>query len=347
MKKVIRVAWLGHSNFGDDLMSYVVDKWLVDRFGTVENLVMCEGIVKNVGSHRSIYPVSWLPKRVNKLFALQQVKNSELVVIGGGSILHSEQSIRWKQEVVDNASQRGIPVVGINLSVGPLKTDLAESMCVDFLNSLDALSLRDKASCDWAEEHDLSSKYFASTDLAGAYIEQVNSRLWQKKNDVVGVSFVRTGSSQLLERNKNILANLAKRYNRVKLFSFCTSPTLGDQNMNYELAKVAENIEVVDYQETIGFTQELSECGFFVGERLHSIILSYLLDIPFITLSYHKKCSDFMKLIGYEESLLEYDKSEENTLDAFIDMLMERKPAMPTSTYIAKSNDNNKVLDCV
>lgn len=347
MKKIIRVAWLGHSNFGDDLMSYVVDRWLHERFGEVDNLVMCEGSVKNVGTHRSIYPVSWLPKRINKRFALQRIANSDLVVIGGGSILHSEQSIRWKQEVVDKAKRLGIPVVGINLSIGPLKTELAESLCGKFLRSLDAFSLRDTASCEWVEKQDTQPLYIESADLAGAYIEQVRTQLWSQKSNVVGVSFVRTICPKQLARNESILVDLASRYDRVKLFSFCTSDTLGDQNMNYGLANVANNIQVIDYQETIAFTQELSECGFFVGERLHSIILSYLLEIPFITLSYHKKCSDFLKLIGYKESLLEFIDDKSISLEEAIDNLQGCRPVMPIDVYIAKSNNNSKVFDCV
>ncbi|MEZ9761349.1 polysaccharide pyruvyl transferase family protein [Vibrio splendidus] len=347
MKKIIRVAWLGHSNFGDDLMSYVIDRWLNDRFGTVENLVMCEGNVKNVDMHRSIYPNLWLPKRIKKLFALKQTSSSDLVVIGGGSILHSEQSIRWKQEVVNKAKREGIPVIGINLSIGPLKTESSEMMCRDFLNSLDAFSLRDTASCQWAERQSLQPNYIVSTDLAGAYIEKVKPLLWQKKSNVVGVSFVRTTCIQQLERNKSILVDLTNRFSRVKLFSFCTSSTLGDHNMNYGLVNVAENIEVIDYQETIAFTQELSECGFFVGERLHSIILSYLLGIPFITLSYHKKCSDFLELIGYKDSLFKLNDDEQLTLGGAIDRLQRCEPVMPIEVYIAKSNNNRKVFDCV
>lgn len=347
MKKVIRVAWLGHSNFGDDLMSYVIDSWLRELFGEVDNLIMCDGSVKSEGTHRSIFPNSWLPRRINKMFAKRRIEKSDLVVIGGGSILHSEQSIQWKQKVVDKAKQRGIPVVGINLSIGPLKTELAEKLCTEFLNSLDTFSLRDVASYEWAEKQNINSHYIESTDLAGAYIEQVKPQLWQKTNNVVGVSFVRTTNTKQLERNKSLLIDLASRFDAVKLFSFCTSDTFGDQNMNYGLAKLSKNIKVVDYKETITFTQELSECGFFVGERLHSIILSYLLGTPFITLSYHKKCSDFLKLIGYEDSLFMPNGEESITLGDTIDRLRQCSPAMPIDIYIAKSHKNKKVFDCV
>lgn len=72
------------------------------------------------------------------------------------------------------------------------------------------------------------------------------------------------------------------------------------------------NMRVVDYTEE--FLREMNTCNFILGSRLHSGIVAYALDIPFILIEYHSKCTEFLNTINhnYRFDLSNYEINKEN-----------------------------------
>lgn len=68
-----------------------------------------------------------------------------------------------------------------------------------------------------------------------------------------------------------------------------------------ELSK-SENINVFDDWADIEATLQLiSECGIFIGEKLHSIVFSAAANTPFISLAYAPEHFDFLESIGFSK----------------------------------------------
>ncbi len=68
--------------------------------------------------------------------------------------------------------------------------------------------------------------------------------------------------------------------------------------------------EVVCYtQKTQSIWAEISDCDFFISTRLHAAIFACFSQVPFILNEYHKKCTDFLDDIEYNEVLRSLNKS--------------------------------------
>ncbi len=67
---------------------------------------------------------------------------------------------------------------------------------------------------------------------------------------------------------------------------------------------------------------ELNKCDFLVGIRLHSGILAYALDIPFMLIEYHTKCTEFLNTINHNYRF--YIDNHEKNLENF-NMILKNK----------------------
>ncbi len=314
--KITKIAWLGHKNYGDDLMAQAMQDHLKNKFGRYREYIWCDGNVEASKCSKSIFPDFFLPIFLKQWVIWWRLWRSDALIIGGGSILHSVNSIRWKMKGVRffKIIHPKRPAVGVSLSLGPFKNQKSESDCRELFQQMDAVSVRDEASyrlaCSWNQEH----KIVRSIDVAGAYLESYSRQRQYKKNTPlsplrrIGVSLVAREMTASKEMSlRYLVTKLSETYAQVVLLNLCNSEEFGDEA---ELKKLAHevgsnNVEVVSYNSDVGaFTNILSECDFIVGERLHSIIASFFLKIPFISLSYHEKCRGFFDETGLPKKYL-------------------------------------------
>ena len=312
---VTKIAWLGHVNFGDDVMAEAMTACLVSKSQDYQETIWCEGHVQRTDISRSIYLWDRLPAIFKPIAIRWHLRRSDAMIIGGGSILHSLNSVRWKKQGVEYFKSRNPngKAIGIGLSLGPFANAEAEEECKALFDLLDAVSLRDEASIKQARSWQPKCKIIEASDLAGLYVSQpenlvneVDSRAGNIKR--VGVSLVEKEVTAAQRGDYlALIKSLAQSHEEVVLFSFCGSQVFGDYRLLEALREEsgASNVSVQVYDgDTLRFAKALASCDFMVGQRLHSIILSYLLRVPFLSLNYHKKCQDFFALTGISDEFL-------------------------------------------
>lgn len=301
--KMTHIAWLGDHNFGDDIMANAIWDACRERFSPLHTTVWCDKM-PTLPAHTSwIYPFLLPYGYGQSFFERRALDSSDLLVIGGGSVLHSQRSSNWKRAAVETLKRRhpNKKAVGISLSVGPFDSTEDEKACVRFLQSLDGCALRESASFAFASSLDLPYKPIAAFDVCGAYLAQ--RKLMQKPTTVdiqtVGVSLrlpYRTDTDIVTANYAALLRELASRFERIRLFSFSNDRTHYEQAYCERVKQISgiDRIDIVPYTDHHEqFTRAMRETDFFITTKLHGLLLSFLMNIPCTSISYQKKFEDF------------------------------------------------------
>ena len=308
----VHIAWLGEQNFGDDIMAIAVSNYLRNHFKRFNHAIWCANRPRLPFTHW-VYPVK-TNTLLDNYWENRSLKKADVLLIGGGSVLHSAKSSNWKRKVADRFKKTGSnkKTLGIGLSVGPFDAPDDEAACRDFLRSLDACALRDRFSYDFAVGCGLNYKPVLSFDLAACYLEdkKIKSRENKRVIETVGVCVRLPYRADIEIVTKNyisLLRGLGRKFPKIKLFSFTAKGSQCDFGYCRELADASglDNLQIIRYTgNDEDFTNQIKSCDFFISTKLHGIILPYLLNIPFIAISYQKKFEDFADYIGLSNRYL-------------------------------------------
>jgi polysaccharide pyruvyl transferase WcaK-like protein len=304
---VVHIAWLGHKNFGDDVMAEALRRFMSEMYGDVKYYVVCEGSVEKKQGVSPFYPLRRKYIFLGYIFEYFILRKTDVLILGGGSVLHSENSITWKKRLVEKyreVSKKKTRVFGISLGLGPFKTERAKKKCRELLNSLDVASFRDKPSFLFAKKCMKKGVALHSFDVSATYCDMFGVKQRESVSEIhtIGVVLKKgSGSHSLRQKHKELIIKLSKKYDYVRVFAFCTSEKFGEgeyiKQILYELS--LSNVLFIPYLgDCFQFLQSLRSCDFIISVRLHGLIISYLLNIPFYALSYHKKCDDFLSEVG-------------------------------------------------
>lgn len=149
-----------------------------------------------------------------------------------------------------------------------------------------------------------------------------------------------------IEFYRKILNILKDKFGTIKLFSFSET----DYLFNQKVIEKVEGITLInEYKNYWAVLKEMRTCSIFIGERLHSIIISTSMSLPTVSLSYHDKCRSYMKTIKMEKWTLELNNDIdkfENTLHHLIDNAEEITKILDgnISFYQAKIYDVSRYI---
>ncbi|MFA7444679.1 MAG: polysaccharide pyruvyl transferase family protein, partial [Flavobacteriaceae bacterium] len=85
---------------------------------------------------------------------------------------------------------------------------------------------------------------------------------------------------------------------------------IGDEKITNEMTSVLNKtqFEIVPYLgDTFKTWKEIKTCDFMLSTRLHASIFSCYADVPFMLVEYHRKCTDFLNDIGYDNNIRVHD----------------------------------------
>ena len=96
------------------------------------------------------------------------------------------------------------------------------------------------------------------------------------------------------------------------------------QEIVSELDQYAESIEIIYFErEYTDALKKISSCSVFVGMRLHSIILSTLLNIPFVGISYHPKVTSLIEDLSMSKYYCEIDELSYEKLKRLFHLILD------------------------
>ena len=313
-------GYYGHFNAGDDAFVEVAS-WGAEKYWDKKNNIF-------LGRKRDLPVVSravrGYPLEIPKTYRFQGkflLESTSLLISAGGSTLHSEMQAGNIKRLAVESKRKGsaIKIGGIGVSVGPFRTVRDERAIFDYLNNIDFLAVRDQASFDIVSSLSLPYKPVNAFDLAALLpeiygVKGAGERLDGRK--VLGISVCpyesivdRNNIKKENHRNKKmteLLRSIEKNGDiHFKFFVINGHPDVGDLKLTMETLKdvCPVSYEIVSYnKETRIIWDEVASCDFFISTRLHAAIFACFTGTPFLLNEYHRKCSDFLDNVCYDQA---------------------------------------------
>lgn len=206
--------------------------------------------------------------------------------------------------------------IALGLSLGPFQSSDHEDAVVQLLSSMEYVAFRDDFSADWAEQRGVRSQTARAFDLAVLLPMAANlSKPTGERRRRLGVAllgqqFLRDPA--LLPLDLKLAADLGKETatvaarngSEVIAFSLCRHPVYDDRIVTQAFVEACRGCPVRTFEhdgDPLRTFERIRECTHFVSMRLHGGVSAYTADVPFLMLSYHHKCRDFVRTIGLDE----------------------------------------------
>ncbi|MBI4138620.1 polysaccharide pyruvyl transferase family protein [Candidatus Uhrbacteria bacterium] len=355
---LLSVAWIGHGDFGDEVMAYVMRSFLKSL--GMEKLTYYEAgpeprfIGKNdlfaPALHR--HDTRSVVKKIFDAFALPYF---DALVIGGGSIFHSANSIKWKHEITRKMKygNRNAFTACVGVSLGPFATKNDEAACGKLLDEIDIVILRDESS--YAIAKSISRNPNIHTSFDSSFLLQ-DIRFQQMKikkplqRKTVGIILVygteATASYSeecLISTYTRIVEHTLKKDHDVMLLTLYTGSSFQDRRINKEIQRRINQPDRVRMHEFGGditkTIEALSNCDVIISMRLHGIIFAYALGIPFISIGYNPKNRFFCTSVHYPERFtfeIEILSDIRPLLDTFDELCQQDRSVFAESEPVEK-----------
>jgi polysaccharide pyruvyl transferase CsaB len=296
LKNIFVFGYYGFDNAGDE----IIIKEIVDSFKKpgIEFFVLTYNF-KRTKERLGENPVS----RDKYLDIIKSIKKSDLVIGGGGSLIQdvtSSKSLYYYLGLIALSKIFGKKVLFLFSGFGPVTGSFNKSLTKFILNKVDYIVLRDEMSEKFLEDLGIKVPYITAGDAA-FLANDIGSKQRVSENNnekIVGISLRRWCADDLVinEMKKTIDFLLEKGY-RVKLIPMKFPD-------DYEFIKKLDildkkEVSIVDnYLEFDSLCGEIEECRFLIGMRLHSLILSALVNKPMVGISYDPKIDGFLNSVN-------------------------------------------------
>ncbi|UGU14372.1 polysaccharide pyruvyl transferase family protein [Sinomicrobium kalidii] len=340
-------GYYGRLNTGDDAFCLISD-WAAKKYWNVDD----------VKFHGRNLPFKKDKTKLNKtLIGKEYFKRQEIIelyyqgllankiIYSGGSIFHSDIKGPFNKSNVffHYHKIKKIKLGAVGVSLGPYKSITARESIREYLKHFSFISLRDKDSYEDAIDMNLSIPIIESFDMA-AILPKMYPIIKSKKEKIeIGVSicdyqrFIKKGDIKIdeLRFNKMIetIKLLSKRIHNLKIniLVFNSHAVNGDYKKSLELQSLISPIVETTITPYSPYTYKMWEtvgnCSMILSTRLHAGIFSCFSSTPFLQVEYHKKCSDFLDDIGYDQNFRigDFNKTPSEVVDIILKIIKVQK----------------------
>lgn len=355
------IGFHGRYNIGDDLMlevhSIFLKKYydidIIYVWAKQNNIKHLDN--KNGARIKGIINDSKILNRfniyINKLIKVFFLLKSDLLLIGGGSIIHKNFSSKWKYRYVKLYKKlRKNTVTGaLGVSIGPFESSDDFRWAEILLQELDFLVVRDQKSYDLTRRMSLPYEVVLGFDLAVLHpASNINNDVYANDNSldfnnqmktnyskkIIGFSLMMYDKfkgqglefdNSRLREFKSTIEMLLNADSQLKIRLFCLSSMKerGDEEITLNLLKsltpdFRNRVEYIQYNfDTDYIIKLIDQCDIMVSMRLHGSIISYMKNTPLILIDYHNKCLEFSKLINLDEEYI-FDRNSIKGTDMYV-----------------------------
>jgi polysaccharide pyruvyl transferase CsaB len=302
-------GYYGHGNLGDELALKVV----VESLGTknVECTSANPDYTRRFHGLNSTDVSSGLRGRFQSAHAVRRASN---LVFGGGTFIHDYEKRFlkpgiWTPTLCRIAKAWHKPVNFVSIGVGPLRTRYSRLLARLYLGTADRILVRDPASleeirrlggtvapklgCDLAFLSDIKRKELGSNmpRYVGLNLVGYRGGRWMDQLGMEEMEAIRTVCDAIIAEGFEILY---LPFQEQGIDDSRLGRALRSRLANPERMSIA-NVTLDNIEEIF------SSLRFFVGARLHSIVVARLLNVPFLAIPYHSKVVRFLSDIGMSD----------------------------------------------
>lgn len=317
------VGYYGMYNTGDDALLYSA-RWASHHLLSSQNNIVSSGIDSECQEFGNIQAIpNALFRGHHRLLHYRNALQSEKVIFGGGSVLHTESDIQFKRHLMTLASRKQSRCVGVGL--GPFSSVGAEKACAKFLSECGFIGVRDKQSYDMAKNLCPQANVELTFDLAPTMLCSQKNKLVEIERSGIMFNFCQqavnaygdTNDKVELRRIQSAIEIIEQIWietgEPIYLVDFNAHYCFGDFHIHHKIIdKLNENIPVTHiYYDPNPFRVLQRIAGFkaSVCMRLHASILSFIAKTPSISIHYHNKCKSWCDQIGMSQAY-QFDTQE-------------------------------------
>lgn len=300
--KIIISGYYGFNNAGDEAMLFAILEALKKAYPSPD-ITVISGNPEITSKNFGVKAI----KRFGIKDIITNIFKSNLIISGGGSLLQDVTS--WKSMIY----YLSIITLGVifrkkvflySQGIGPVRYRIIRIILKHVLNHVSAITVRDKESKGFLERLGVHSKIYTTADAVlslspadpklGEQILQRNNVPLDKK--LIGVAIRSWGNTEHWTKELNYYLKKLQSDGDCNVVFIpmqypedysCTK--FLDQYDNVFVLKEAFNI-----QEIISLIGNLD---LVVAMRLHALIFSSLMHVPFLGISYDPKIDNFLSLI--------------------------------------------------
>lgn len=308
MKKVLISGYYGFDNAGDDTVLF--------------------GIISSLQKHHPAIDIAVLsnkPRETTALFGipafnrwsfitiLNQLKQADLLLMGGGSLLQdatSPRSVMYYLSIVTMAKLLKKPVIFFSQGFGPITHPISKILIKKIVNKVDVITVRDQGSADDMRKLGVTRPIHITADPAitirPSDIDISLANRWLvNRNDKKSIAIsVRKWKSE--ENYKKVIANMADEMIRKNWnVYFLPMQYPADVAPSHDIIQYMEEPGAILLDEHMNFHEIISFIGnmdFVLGMRLHSIIIASVLGVPFVGVSYDPKIDRFIERVQMDSA---------------------------------------------
>ncbi len=355
------VGYYGMKNSGDDALMYATAWAAKHLIGCKNTKVGLYGDYarETKSAHKLALKFNQQFPGQNRLLHYKTALQSERIIFGGGSVLHSETDINLKRQLMSLSSPKKSLAVGVG--IGPFNSIAAEKSCAKFLNECGYVGVRDNESLEIAQSIAPRANVKKTFDLAPLLLLSSNQYQLQnieRKGIALTLCSVATNAightdnvaeEKRFEQFAQLITNLyAKTGEPITLIEFNGHSSLGDWKINNNIvSRLNENIPVTIKKydaNPITLLDNLSSYKAILSMRLHGSILGYLAKTPVLSINYHSKCKGWCDEIGMpkEYRINLSNLNIENIVNQITQGLSNnfKHPTLPIETALQNSLSN-------
>lgn len=326
MTRILIAGYYGFGNIGDEAILEAVITKLRSKLNDVEIEVL--SAKPNITFEK--YNIPCIDRRSFSQ-VMKAIKNCDLLVIGGGSLLQdvtSKKSIYYYLAIIFMGLAFSKKIMMYSQGIGPIKRKINRALTSWLLKRVDFITVRDINSKNELIKMGISkSKVEVSADPViglkmsgkelGFEILRKHKKSFDNTKPTIGLAF-RYWNNNDKKLNK-ILINTTKRLSDQLNANIVFIPFHHNEDIKV-LQAIEPNIQDIGIliEEKYGVQEMLSIMQNFdllVGVRLHSLIFSAVAQIPMIAISYDPKVEFFMESLGLEAFSTIEDLEEDALID--------------------------------
>lgn len=333
MKSVFIFGYYGFKNLGDEAILSSIVKMIKENDSTIEIFALSYNVKYTEGTHR-INGVS----RNSITDIIKAIKDSDLVISGGGTLLQdttSTRSLMYYLAMISVAKLFKKPVLFFCNGFGPIKNKFNKFLTRKVTNKVDKIVLRDPESKKIMESNGITRSKEVTIDAAFSLEGVTDTRakeLLANENiptnkPLIGIS-VRPWNvgEDFIETMAKFADYICERGSNVV---FIPMQATKDENTSNEIIKRMNNDSFILKEqytpdEILGIIGTLD---ILIAMRLHALIFAAIKEIPMIGLEYDPKVDSFLKMVrqkngGKVETLdflnlcIEFDSLYQERLEA-------------------------------
>lgn len=311
-KSILISGYYGFDNSGDDAILKAIVKDIRDISPEIDINVLSN----NPNKTESMYDVVGV-NRFKFIEVLKAIKNTDLFISGGGSLLQdvtSTRSILYYLAIMKLTKIFRKPVMVYANGIGPIEKRINRFLARKILNQVDLITLRDEGSKEYVEDLGVNNlNVFVTADpvftLEPAKIDKINEifsveKISQEK-PIIGISVRRwRRANNLTQIVAKVIRYVIKEYDISVILIPMHYPE--DLDISLEINSLVKEEacyvlkEKYNVEEIMGVINKLE---IIVAMRLHSLIYAATQEVPMIGLSYDPKIDGILKSLGMEHVL--------------------------------------------